>query len=40
MFGRVRDGLDVVDKIERTKTGRRGRDIPDLDVVIAQCGEM
>jgi peptidyl-prolyl isomerase H (cyclophilin H) len=32
--------MDVVEKMERTKTGRRGRDVPDLDVVIAQCGEM
>ena len=40
VFGKVMDGLDVVEKIERTKTGRRGRDVPDLDVTIAQCGEM
>ena len=32
--------MDVVSKMEKTKTGRKGRDIPDLDVVIAQCGEM
>ncbi|CAJ2499895.1 Uu.00g027480.m01.CDS01 [Anthostomella pinea] len=40
VFGKVVDGQDVVDKIEKTKTGRRGRDVPDMDVVIAQCGEM
>ncbi|KAI0837581.1 putative U-snRNP-associated cyclophilin [Hypoxylon sp. FL0890] len=40
VFGKVVDGMDVVDKIEKTKTGRRGRDVPDMDIVIAQCGEM
>ncbi|KAI1267687.1 putative U-snRNP-associated cyclophilin [Xylariaceae sp. FL1019] len=40
VFGQVVDGQDVVDKMERTKTGRRGRDIPDMDITIAQCGEM
>ncbi|KAJ1327847.1 peptidyl-prolyl isomerase H (cyclophilin H) [Microdochium nivale] len=40
VFGKVVQGLDVVEKLERTKTGRRGRDVPDLDVIIAQCGEM
>ncbi|KUI58686.1 Peptidyl-prolyl cis-trans isomerase H [Cytospora mali] len=40
VFGRVVDGMDIVKKMEATKTGRRGRDVPDLDVIIAQCGEM
>ena len=40
VFGKVVDGIDVVEKIEKTKTGRRGGDVPDLDVAIAQCGEM
>jgi peptidyl-prolyl isomerase H (cyclophilin H) len=40
VFGKVVDGLDVVQKMERTKTGRRGKDVPDLDVVVSQCGEM
>ncbi|KAL1873009.1 Peptidyl-prolyl cis-trans isomerase H [Diaporthe australafricana] len=40
VFGKVVDGMDVVRKMEATKTGRRGRDVPDLDVLIAQCGEM
>ncbi|KAI0391465.1 putative U-snRNP-associated cyclophilin [Xylariaceae sp. FL0594] len=40
VFGKVVSGMDVVQKMERTKTGRRGRDTPDLDVVIAQCGEL
>lgn len=40
VFGRVVEGMDVVSKMEATKTGRRGKDMPDLDVTIAQCGEM
>jgi peptidyl-prolyl isomerase H (cyclophilin H) len=40
VFGRVVDGLDVVRKMEATKTGYRGKDVPNMDVVIAQCGEM
>ncbi|KAK4129468.1 peptidyl-prolyl cis-trans isomerase [Parathielavia appendiculata] len=40
VFGKVLDGIDVVRKMEHTKTGRRGRDVPDLDVVISQCGEL
>ncbi|RQM05844.1 hypothetical protein DH86_00002149 [Scytalidium sp. 3C] len=40
VFGRVVDGMDVVRKMENTKTGYRGKDVPNLDVVISQCGEM
>jgi peptidyl-prolyl isomerase H (cyclophilin H) len=40
VFGKVVDGFDVVKKMEATKTGYRGKDMPNLDVVIAQCGEM
>ncbi|KAK3488850.1 putative U-snRNP-associated cyclophilin [Neurospora hispaniola] len=40
VFGKVVDGMDVVRKMENTKTGYRGKDVPNLDVVIAQCGEM
>ncbi|KAL3422191.1 peptidyl-prolyl cis-trans isomerase [Phlyctema vagabunda] len=40
VFGRVVDGMPVVRKMEATKTGYRGKEIPNLDVVIAQCGEM
>ncbi|KAI3333977.1 putative U-snRNP-associated cyclophilin [Ustulina deusta] len=40
VFGKVVDGMEVVEKMERTRTGRRGRDVPDMDVIIAQCGEM
>ena len=37
VFGRVTDGMDVVRKIENTRTTN---DRPNQDVVIAQCGEM
>ncbi|KAK2735758.1 Peptidyl-prolyl cis-trans isomerase H [Myotisia sp. PD_48] len=37
VFGRVVDGIDVVQMVEKTKTTR---DKPIQDVVIAQCGEM
>lgn len=40
VFGKVVDGMDVVKKMENTKTGYRGKDVPNMDVVIAQCGEM
>lgn len=32
--------MDVVRKIEMTRTGHKGRDVPNMDVVIAECGEM
>jgi peptidyl-prolyl isomerase H (cyclophilin H) len=37
VFGKVVDGMDVVRKIENTRTTREK---PNQDVVIAQCGEM
>lgn len=41
VFGAVVDGMEeVVRKMENTKTGYRGKDVPNLDVVVAQCGEM
>ena len=40
VFGKVVDGMDIVKKMELTKTGHRGKDVPNMDVVIAQCGEM
>jgi len=40
VFGKVFDGMDVVRKMENTKTGYRGKDMPNLDVVISACGEM
>jgi peptidyl-prolyl isomerase H (cyclophilin H) len=39
VFGKVVDGMDVVKKVERTRTnGANNR--PTNDVLIAQCGEM
>ncbi|EFY87752.1 peptidyl-prolyl cis-trans isomerase [Metarhizium acridum CQMa 102] len=40
VFGKVVDGMEVVRKMEHTKTGYKGKDVPNMDVVIAQCGEM
>ncbi|CAK7215533.1 Peptidyl-prolyl cis-trans isomerase H [Sporothrix curviconia] len=40
VFGKVIDGYDVVKKMEAVRTGRRGQDKPDLDVVIADCGQL
>lgn len=40
VFGKVVDGIEVVRKMEHTKTGYKGKDVPNMDVVIAQCGEM
>ena len=40
VFGKGAEGMDVVRMMENTKTGYRGKDIPNLDVVISQCGEM
>ena len=36
VFGRVSEGLDVVDKIRKTPTGRKGfyQDVPTVDVII------
>jgi cyclophilin family peptidyl-prolyl cis-trans isomerase len=40
VFGKVVEGMDVVRKMENIKTGYRGKDVPNLDVVVALCGEM
>jgi len=32
--------MDVVRKMENTKTGYKGKEIPNLDIVVVQCGEM
>lgn len=42
VFGKVYDeaGMEVVRKMEMTKTGYRGKDVPNLDVVVSACGEM
>lgn len=32
--------MDVVRMMENTKTGYRGKDIPNQEVVISLCGEM
>lgn len=37
VFGKVIEGMDVVRKVENTRTTREK---PNQDVVIAQCGEM
>jgi len=37
VFGKVVDGLDVVRKIENVRTTREK---PNMDVVVAMCGEM
>lgn len=38
VFGHVVEGMDIVRKMENVKTG--ASDKPDVDVVIADCGEM
>jgi cyclophilin family peptidyl-prolyl cis-trans isomerase len=38
VFGRVVEGMDVVRTVENVKTG--ASDKPEVDVVIADCGEM
>jgi len=38
VFGKIIDGMDVVEKVENTKTDRRDR--PEQKVVIADCGEI
>ena len=38
VFGKIIDGMDVVKKIEATKTN--GRDRPVADVEIADCGKL
>jgi len=40
VFGRVIDGMDVVRKIENTRTVANPEGKPVQDVAIAQCGEM
>jgi cyclophilin family peptidyl-prolyl cis-trans isomerase len=40
VFGNVIDGMDVVTKIENTRTLANPEGKPIQDVVIAQCGEM
>jgi peptidyl-prolyl isomerase H (cyclophilin H) len=40
VFGKVVDGMDVVKKMENTKTGYKGKDVPNLEVVVSGCGEM
>ena len=38
VFGKVVEGMDVVQKIERTRVNKNDR--PLNDVLVAQCGEM
>lgn len=40
VFGKVVEGMDVVRKMENTKTGYRGKDVPNMDVAVGMCGEM
>tara|TARA_R110002003_G_scaffold176_2_gene14308 strand:- start:16052 stop:16282 length:231 start_codon:yes stop_codon:yes gene_type:complete len=40
VFGNVIEGMDVVTKIENTRTVANPEGKPSQDVVIAQCGEM
>jgi cyclophilin family peptidyl-prolyl cis-trans isomerase len=40
VFGKVVDGMDVVSKIENTRTVTNPEGKPVQDVAIAQCGEM
>lgn len=40
VFGKVVEGMDVVHKMENVQTGHRKKDRPNLDVIIAQCGEI
>ena len=38
VFGNVVEGIEIVHKIENTATG--ANDKPEVDVVVADCGEM
>jgi len=38
VFGKVFDGMDVLTKMENTKTGFK--DVPNMAVVVSMCGEM
>ena len=38
VFGKVVKGMEIVHKIEKTKTGKN--DKPEVDVVIADCGQL
>jgi peptidyl-prolyl isomerase H (cyclophilin H) len=40
VFGKVVEGVEIVKMIERTRTGSRGKDVPNLDVVVSMCGEL
>ncbi|KAI9047612.1 hypothetical protein LZ554_008325 [Drepanopeziza brunnea f. sp. 'monogermtubi'] len=40
VFGKVVEGMDVVRMMENTKTGYRGKDVPNQEVLISLCGEM
>ena len=40
VFGKVCDGMDVVKKMEMTRTGLKGKDVPNSEVLVAECGEM
>ena len=39
VFGEVTEGLDVVDKLSQTKTGRNDRPVEDIHIIKATCKE-
>lgn len=42
VFGRVvgKESMQIVSQMGSTKTGYKGENVPNLDVVVSECGEM